>query len=114
MIQTILKIVVPPETRAEALEIIKSKIERIRVLSGCISYGAYHDVCSENSLMILEEWHSRADLDRFICSDEYRHILALIELGNKTPEIHFYMLSRIGGMDVIENLRSTTTTLRKK
>jgi quinol monooxygenase YgiN len=44
MIQTVLKIVVSLETRAEALEIINSIIERIRVSSGCISYGAYPDV----------------------------------------------------------------------
>ncbi len=109
MIQTVLKIVVSPEIRAEALEIINSIIERIRVSSGCISYGAYEDVLGENSIMILEEWQSRAALDRFIRSDEYRHILALIELANKSPEIHFYTLSKIGGMEVIENLRKATS-----
>ncbi|MBT8366016.1 MAG: antibiotic biosynthesis monooxygenase [Deltaproteobacteria bacterium] len=109
MIQTVLKIVVSPETRAEAIEIINSIIERIRVSSGCISYGAYEDVLGENSLMIVEEWQSRADLDRFICSDEYRYILALIELAKKSPEIHFYTLSKIGGMEVIESLRKATS-----
>jgi hypothetical protein len=58
--------------------------------------------------MIVEEWQSRRDLDRFICSDEYRYILALIELANKSPEIDFYTLSKIGGMEVIENLRKAT------
>ena len=109
MIQTVLKIVVSPETRVEAIEIIDSIIERIRVSSGCISYGAYHDVLGENSIMIIEEWQSRADLDRFICSDEYRYILALIELSNKSPEIHFSKLTKIGEMEVIENLRKATS-----
>ena len=110
MIQTVLKIVVSPETHAEALEIINSIIERIRVSSGCISYGAYEDVLGENSIMILEKWQSRADLDRFIRSDEYRYILALIELANKSPEIHFYKLTKIGEMEIIENLRKATST----
>jgi quinol monooxygenase YgiN len=110
MIQTVLKIFVSPETRVEAIEIIDSIIERIRVSSGCISYGAYHDVWGENSIMIIEEWQSRADLDRFICSDEYRYILALIELSNKSPEIHFYEFSKIGGLEIIEKLRETMTT----
>jgi quinol monooxygenase YgiN len=70
----------------------------------------YQDVLGGNSLTILEHWQSKAALDRFICSDEYRSILALIELANYSPEIHFYTLSKIGGMEVIENLRKGTTT----
>jgi hypothetical protein len=63
----------------------------------------------KHSLTILEEWKSKADLDRFICSDEYRSILALMELANQSPEILFYELSKIGGMEVIENLRKATS-----
>jgi quinol monooxygenase YgiN len=108
MIQTVLKIVVSFETRAEALELINSIIERIRVSPGCVSYGVYQDLLGENSITIIEQWQSKADLDRFICSKEYRNILAVMELANQSPEIHFYTLSEIGGMEVIENLRKAT------
>ena len=110
MIQTTMKITFSPESRPKAIELINAIIERIRVLPGCISYDVCQDVLGENSLTILEQWQSRADLNRFICSDAYRSILALIELANKSPEIHFYTFSKIGGMEVIENLRLTTTT----
>ena len=105
MIQTIMKITFSPESRPKALGLINDVIERIRVSPGCINYDVYQDVMGENSLMILEQWQSKAALDRFICSDEYRSILTLIELAHQSPEIHFSTLSKIGGMEVIENLR---------
>ena len=105
MIQTVMKIMVAPESLAAALELINSVIERLMVSPGLISYGIYQDVLCRNSIMILEQWQSKAALDRFICSDEYRSILALIELASQSPEIHFYALSKIGGMEIIENLR---------
>lgn len=110
MIQAVMRIMVLPESRADALELINSIIERIRVSPGCISYGVYQDLLGENSLMILEQWQSKAALDRFICSDEYRSILAMIELANQSPEISFYALSKIGGMEIIEKLRETMKT----
>ena len=110
MIQAIMKITFSPESRPKALELINAIIERIRVSPGCISYGVYQELMGKNSLTILEQWQSKADLDRFICSDEYRSILALMELANQSPEILFYELSKIGGMEVIENLRKTTAT----
>ena len=105
MIQTIMKITFSPESHPEALELINAIVERIRVSTGCINYDVYQDVLGDNSLTILEQWQSKAALDRFICSDEYRSILTLIELAHQSPEIHFYTISKIGGMEVIENLR---------
>ena len=105
MIQAVMRITFSPESRPKALELISSIIERIRVSPGCISYGVYQDLMGKNSLTILEEWRSKADLDRFICSDEYRSILALMELANQSPKILFYELQKIGEMEVIENLR---------
>lgn len=105
MIQTIMKIMFSSESRPKALELIDAIIERIRVSPGCISYNVCQDVLDDNSLTILEQWQSKADLDRYICSDEYRSILSLIELANQSPQIHFYALSKIGGIEVIENLR---------
>ena len=109
MIQTIMKITFSPESRPKAIELINAIIERIRVSNGCIRYDVYQDFLGENSLTILEQWQSRATLDRFICSDAYRGILALIELADQSPEIQFYTLSKIGGMEVIENLRKETS-----
>ncbi len=108
MIQTIIKITFSPESRPKALELINAIIERIRVSPGCISYDVCQDVLDENSLTIIEQWQSKAALHQFICSDEYRGILALIELANQSPEIHFYTLSKIGGMEIIEKLRLTS------
>jgi quinol monooxygenase YgiN len=109
MIQTVMKIMVAPESRAAALELIDAVIERIRVSPGLISYGVYQNILCENSLTILEQWQSKAALNRFICSDEYRIILAIMELAQQSPEIHFFELSKIGGMEIIEKLRTTMT-----
>lgn len=32
--------------------------------AGCLSFGCYEDVQIPNSFLVLQAWHSRADLDR--------------------------------------------------
>jgi quinol monooxygenase YgiN len=106
MIQALLKIKVVADNRKKAVEIITFLLERIRAESGCLSCNIYQDMSNENTLLLLEEWESRADLERHICSEEYRHILTLIELSRETPEIRFNTISIEEGMEAIESTRS--------
>ncbi len=106
MIQALIKLKVVLENREKAAEIIDFLLERIRAESGCLNCHIYQDMSNESTLMLLEEWESRADLERHICSEEYRHILSLIELSSETPEIKFNTISLVEGIEAIESARS--------
>jgi quinol monooxygenase YgiN len=105
MIQALIKLKVIPENQDKAVEIINFILERIRVESGCASCNFYQDTSSKGVFLLLQEWESRADLERHICSEEFRHILALIELASEAPEIRFNTISKEEGMETIESVR---------
>lgn len=106
MVQALLRLMVIPENQDKAVEIINFVLERIRVESGCTSCHFYQDTSNKGVFLLLQEWESRADLERHICSEEYRHILSLIDLSSETPEIMFNTISLVEGIEAIETARS--------
>jgi quinol monooxygenase YgiN len=105
MVQALLRLKVIPENQDKAVEIINFILERIQVESGCASCHFYQDTSSEGVFLLLQEWETRADLERHICSEEFRHILALIELAGEPPEIKFNTISKVEGLETIESVR---------
>ena len=87
MIQSFLLLKILPDNKNKAVEIINFLQERIRVESGCVSCDFYQDLANKGTVLLLEEWESRADLECHIHSEEYRHLLALIELSSEPPII---------------------------
>ncbi len=51
-----------PETREEAVEIIKWMVAETKKESGCISYDFYGDLSDPTKLKIFEEWESMEHL----------------------------------------------------
>jgi quinol monooxygenase YgiN len=105
MIIATLRIEVPPERRDEVLKTLWSFVGPTRVQTGCLSCQIYHESGNPNALTIVEEWETQEDLDRHICSDEYRKILAVMDLSSTPPGIKFSRVTEIKGMEVIETAR---------
>jgi quinol monooxygenase YgiN len=105
IVQAFLKIKFDPQNQEKAIEIINFILERIRVKSGCASCHFYQDTSSNGVFLLLQEWETRADLERHICSEEFYHILTLIELASELPEIRFNTISKKEGIETIESLR---------
>jgi len=53
----------------------------------------------------VEEWESQADLDKHIRTDDFRKILAVMDISNEPPEIKFNTVSKTVGMEFIERIR---------
>lgn len=97
----VLKIVASPAKRKEILKTIRPLLAPTRVLRGCIRIQFYQDIESLNHMTLVEEWDSRADLDYHLCSDEFRSILAVMEMSSKPPEIHFHTIEKTGGLEFV-------------
>ena len=110
MILSILKVVVLPRKRKDALEILKSLLEPTQVKPGCISCRAYQDLSNKNAFALVEEWESKADLDNHILSDEYKMILALMDISSETPEMKFNLIADSTGLEKIEAVRKPVRT----
>jgi quinol monooxygenase YgiN len=54
----------------------------------------------------LEQWQTRAALERHVQSSMYMRLLTVMELSGEAPEIQFVEASETMGLELIEALRS--------
>ena len=105
MIIVTLRIVVPPERRGDVLKTIRLLLGPTQVQPGCKNSRFYQEIENSNALFLIEEWKSQADLDRHISSDEYRKILALMDISSESPEIKFNTILHTAGMEALKTAR---------
>ena len=105
MIDTTIKITVPPEKRKEVLQTFKEILGPIRREQGCVSCNCYVDVEAENILFFIEEWQSREDLDTHLRSS-LGVLIGAMKLLNKEPEIRFNTIAFTSGAEAIKSARA--------
>jgi len=105
MILATIRMKMPPEKRGEALKILKSTVERNRILPGCLSCRIYEDIEEDNVLMYEEMWESEEELKHHLRSDEYHKVLLVMEMALDHPEVGFKTLSSSTGIETIEKAR---------
>jgi quinol monooxygenase YgiN len=108
MVHATVRMVIPPEKRAEAVQILNAMAERTRVQLGCLSCRIYHDEQVEAVFMVEELWRGQEDLDRHLRSEDYRNILFVTEMAVEPPEIKFQTVSHSAGVEIIEKARGCT------
>jgi quinol monooxygenase YgiN len=106
MIQATHKMDIVPQKIDDALQILRSIIERTRAETGCISCSVYQDTESEHVIVLEEKWRSDEDLQRHLRSDDYRKVLLVMEMACKPPEISFDTINESMGVEFIEKART--------
>jgi len=106
MIQATHKMVFVPQKIDDALQILRSIIERIRAEAGCISCSVYQDTDSEYVIVLEEKWRSDEDLQRHLRSEDYRKVLLVMEMACRPPEIRFDTIKETMGVEFIEKART--------
>jgi quinol monooxygenase YgiN len=89
---------------SEAVQILRSIIERTRAKPGCISCSIYEDMQKQH-IVFEEKWRSDEDLQRHLGSEEYKKVLLVIEMACAPPEIRFDTIASTSGVEVIEKAR---------
>jgi quinol monooxygenase YgiN len=102
------KLKISEENQQKATEIINFVIERVRVESGCKNFQFYRDITKSDSFLLLQEWASKAVFEKHIHSNEFRHVLTLIDLANELPKISFNTISQQEGLGLITSLKENT------
>ena len=106
MIIMTLRLTVPPERTADVVQVIRSMVGPISVVPGCKHFNLYSDTSNDDALMLVQEWEFEEALEEHIRSDEFRKILAVMELASYAPEITFNAVSNRKGFELVETLRS--------
>jgi quinol monooxygenase YgiN len=101
-----LNLILTPENETETITIIKSMTGPTSAVKECKDFRIYREIGNDESLMLYEEWESQKTLDRHIQSNEFRKILAVMELAKTAPQISFNNVQTREGFELVERLRS--------
>ena len=99
------RMVPPPQRRAEVLEILRSVQGPVRAQPGCDGCHVYEEQGPEPAIVLVEMWTSPSALETHVRSEAYRRVLAAIELSGGPPDIRFDHVSATEGMEFIEKAR---------
>ena len=108
MILASIRMRVSPRKRDEALRILRSTVEKSRILPGCLNSRIYLDLQEDNVIMFEELWRSEEELEEHLRSDEYRRVLLALEMALQHPEVRFNRISNSSGIETIEKARTST------
>jgi quinol monooxygenase YgiN len=75
--------------------------------SGCRGCRFWFDQGPPARLMLLEEWETPEDLERYFRSPMYQRVLTAMEMGSVAPEVRFLEVTGERGLDWIEQVRLT-------
>jgi quinol monooxygenase YgiN len=113
MILSTLKIFPAPAREEEILDILLSVKGPTLAASGCLECCIYEEHDDERAIVYLEKWESRKQMITHIRSAFYPRLLKALELSHRQPEICFYDIAAVHGIDLIEKERSSVTGARQ-
>lgn len=105
MVIFLLKINPPPHLRRELVDILRSVTGPISIQPGCLACEVYESSGEDDTVLYFEHWQSMADMQNHIQSSIYSRMLTAMELSRVQPEMGFYKVSQVWGMELIESLR---------
>ena len=106
MIVFILSLKVSPSERKDVVSIFDTIAGSTSVKPGCKKVRLYSDVDNDDELLLIEEWEAIPDLERHVASDEFRKIMAIMDMAIEPPEVSFNTVSSIMGFELVEKIRA--------
>ena len=91
MIVKTTKITVRPEKRIELAQTIGRLLGSIKKVKGCRNIRFYLDAADENSSLLLSEWETESDLDRYQSSNDFailRGAIKVLSTGSTDSSAH--------------------------
>ena len=96
-----LEIVAPDRVRAALLRTLGSVLEPTRVAPGCRSARLFTDLDRRRSLVLIEEWDSREQFERYLDSTKLNTLVGAIELSGEAPVVRVDTVEREEGVNVL-------------
>ena len=106
MVISTLRIHTAPQTRAEVVRTLAAQLVSTRVQPGCRKCDLYQDVEDPEAITLVEEWESKGEMSLRFRSEDYRAVLAAIELSQGQPEFCCDTVIKRGGLEVVVAARA--------
>jgi quinol monooxygenase YgiN len=105
-ILSIIKIDPVPAKREEILRILYSIKGPVLAIGACVDCHICEEERGEGMIIYLEQWQGWEAFMRHLRSDIYGRILEAIELSREMPDVSFYEVSAVKGMDLLNAVRN--------
>lgn len=105
MIHAMVRMDLNPSRYAEALDILHSVACRVRVKPGCMGCHVYRDTEEKRAVVVFECWSDEERMQQHLRSRDYQSVLLVMEMARNVPEISFYTIEHITGVETIEMVR---------
>ena len=113
MILSTVRLAISAQHQPEVLRTLRILMGHTTARAGCVGFWLSQDLTNPEALTISDQWKTRSDLDAHVRSDEYRLLLAVIDLSVTPPDISFDDLEHIGDLDLVQALRVPQPGIRK-
>lgn len=98
-------IVCSPGKSEELRRGLSALVSPTTVEPGCMGCSLYTEVSNANKFYFETRWRSEAELFKHLRSEQYRHLLILIELGKEPPTVEFHDVSKTQGLELVMAIR---------
>lgn len=100
-----LKIQIVPESYTTVLKNLNAVIGPTMVQPGCIGCHVYRGVEDSTTLFFIEQWNDEEQMRKHLRSEDFKVILAMMELSIMEPEFSIQTISDTKGIDSLIELR---------
>ncbi|MGH7335605.1 MAG: putative quinol monooxygenase, partial [Candidatus Rokuibacteriota bacterium] len=103
-----LRVRVASSKRDEVERILRGLTGPARVRGGCLTCRIYRDIEDPGALALIQEWASWDPLERYLRSEDYPKLLAVIESAAQQPEIWFDTIATREGLERLAATRGAS------
>jgi quinol monooxygenase YgiN len=96
-----------PQQRRQVLATLRSVQGPTQAEPSCSAAQVYEEDGPEQAILYVEEWGSESEFRDHVRSALYRRILAAIDLSKSAPEISFYNVSTVQGLELVQQIRES-------
>lgn len=105
MLIVILRLSVPLHRAPQVVDLFESYRGPVSVQPDCRSVQLYTHFAKPGDFVLTEEWISPEALYSHVRSDDFRKVLALMDLAASAPDLSFLTVSSAKGFDLVAELR---------
>ena len=113
MILSTVRLAISARHKPEVLRTLRVLMGHATARAGCAGFSLLQDAGNPEALTICDWWVTREDFDEHVRSADYRLLLAVIDLSLTPPDISFDALEHIGGLEVVQAVRTPQPSIRK-
>lgn len=105
MLLTIVKIYPKAEYKDIVVDVFNSLKGPLESVTECLECSVTVAADGDAEVCYLEKWQTREAMEQHLRSSRFSRVLEAMEYSSQPPELTFFNLTRVGGLDIVEQIR---------